>query len=236
MRKHSEFFGLIVVFILFILAFFIEKVAGVFLDEWLKSKLEPALGLTLAEFLTRFADAVIPMILVAIIIVGLYWYIKHDIETVETKARGEEVTARFDPSDPICFRPRVQVNTANGAALADFYRVRIDKLGTTSAEDCRAFIISVVRNGHNLIAGEQLQIPFSNSTPAHSKRVSAGVPESVDAIYIMAPGYVGTCALNTIGSVNVTQLFDQPGDYEITVAVSAPQQKSRSVKLILSWT
>ena len=234
MRKHSDLFPLWIVFPIFVLGYFLEKVVGVFLDEWLKSKIEPALGAPLSDVLTKFADAIIPMIMVVIIVIYIYWYIKNDIEAAEAKARQEEVIGRFDPNDPICFRPAVQVNSTSGPFLADFYRLRVDKLGTTSADDCSASIISIVRAGINLIAGEQLQLPFSNST--HVKRISAGLPDSVDVMVLYQNGYAGVCAVNPVGSVDVTQLFDQPGDYEITVAVSALHQAARTVKMLLKYT
>lgn len=235
MRKHSEFFGLILIFIGVVLAYFIGKMVDVFLGEYLKALVEPKLGSTVAEFLTRFSDAVIPTIAVPVIIVGIYMYIKNDIETAEGKARVEELHARFDPQDPICMRPAVQVHDpAAGVLLADFYRVRISKEGTTSADDCCGTIISVVRGGKNLIAGEHLQLPFSNSS--NTKRVSPGVPDSVDVLAVYQKGYVGVCAVKQVGSLSLTTLFAQPGIYEITVAVSSPQQTTKTVKLVLDWT
>jgi hypothetical protein len=233
MRKHSDTFPVWLILPLALLGYFIHEISSVFLDEWLKNKIEPLLGQSLSDFLTRFADAIIPMILVVATVIYIYWYIKRDIEVTEAKARQEEVVGRFDPSDPICVRRNVQVNDKSRPVLADFYRVRVDKLGTTGVDDCSATILSINRSGQNLIAGERLQLPFSNST--HVKRVSAGVPDSVDVV-VVYQGFAGVCAVNNVGSIDLTRLFTHHDDYEIVVAISAPNQTSAIVRMILSWT
>jgi len=243
MKRHTDMFIFPLILLLAAAAYALHKIVGVLLDEWIKNTLEALLGQTLTEFITRFADTIIPMLVLAFILFAMYRYIVRDIERAEELKESEQLKISFDPLDPICVQPNVPVNVHRGPGLptspmyrATFYRLKIRVGGESDVNDCQAFITSIRQNGVDLIKGETLSLPFSNLPPTSVKRILDGIPDSVDFLSVTNNDDVMVATLSTPGSIDFSTLFKTAGDCEITLVVSAPGKTGRTQRVIFHWT
>ena len=243
MRRHTDSFVFIVVIFLALLIYSLEKVFGLFLNEWIKAALEAQLGAPLGNFLTRLADAIIPLSVAGIVTYAMYRHILHDIAEADAKISSEQLIVLFDPDDPICIRPNTLIHVPAGNRgsiiqphLATLYRVKVEVGGDGLAEDCRGHITSIKRDGVPVMAGENLPLPFSDTRPPDTKKVMDGLPVSVDVLYITDADQVIVCSLTAPGSLDFRHMFAATGVYEIAVVISALGKRSRRCGLTFHWT
>ena len=134
--------------------------------------------------------------------------------------------------DGVVGQPKVIVRQTR----CDWYRVRVDaKHGNIPG--CRGRLLSVARGSSELLSGENPALPFANGAPDGTITIHEGVQEHLDLLAIFEDNRVMLTVPphQQSSSINWGDMFTYGSDYNIKIAVTAPDVPTTYIDLVFRW-
>jgi hypothetical protein len=120
------------------------------------------------------------------------------------------------------------------------WRVQVDVVDYMSINNCTGVVISIINKSKNELLGDNLKVPFSPSEDedAFRKEIKNKIPEYLDILVITeknkikSPPHRGS----HLTAINLDEIFDEIGEYVLTVVVAGSMPRSEEIKLKFNWT
>jgi hypothetical protein len=150
-------------------------------------------------------------------------------------------------SDAGCKRPNTTVvlpNPANAAiriqTLSDWYRVKVESLGSEIVVGCRGRLVSITKGAVDQLGGESPSFPFAphEKEDALSKSIYPDVPEYLDVLVITEANQV-LLVLREVSDgspIDWGAIFSEPEEYRIRIAVVTSNARPATIDLLFKWT
>lgn len=206
---------LFVQLIIFVAGYFLLPKSGVF-----------------ANAVIRLATVAAPVIILFILFALRSLALGPEVLSELEEALTSGLKCSFDPVTPGCIE--VTNYTGNPLRFA-FVRLKVETAGSRNVSGCTGHLISILRNGKEILGGNPLSLPFAPAEYGLAPRdVKSGVPMFLD---VFAMGEDGTLrSLNPIWPNSISQsAFSEKGEYIFTVVVNCSLGGSVTKHLSLLW-
>lgn len=136
--------------------------------------------------------------------------------------------------------PKPQSKAPSPFWRTNYYRVKVEALGTQQIEGCRGRLLSIRRGTIPILEGEAIDLPFAlaNQPDALCKTIRSGAPEYLDfltitddnTVLVTTPGFIGP------SSIDWGALFLSPGEYHFDIRIMSQLAPPEPVHLLFKWT
>src|SRR6266542_1599855 len=165
---------------------------------------------------------------------------------INLRKRGPAVHARHlrmscDPSIEGCVK---QTLFTSQRLPTNFFRVKVDADSEQSVKNCAAILTSIKKDGRTKWGGDSAKLTFAQgeAPDAFSKTIRNKVPEFFDVLAVTSTNeiYPGTYQ-NPFGRMwpyapTLPEIFSEPGDYILTVAVTGDEVPTEKAQMKFTWT
>jgi hypothetical protein len=138
----------------------------------------------------------------------------------------------FDERDALCKRP---VTTQSGPG--QWYRIKVEATTDAPASRCSAVLLDIFRGDVPIVHGELPRLMFALSTDPLDKTIYPQTPAVID-LMVITESNEAHLALSTpdgMGSIDMTKVFSEAGDYTIRIAVNSSDAGRAAGKLLFQW-
>lgn len=142
-----------------------------------------------------------------------------------------------NPKDDKCRTHSINGQTGRQVVC---FRMRVVSDSIETIEDCSSYVETITKVGswEELLKHDRLNLLFTNSPKEEmlSKNFSNGVWESFDVIWMETPAVPIIPSNSYPLSIDMGNMFKEPGRYIIGVIVKGKNARTETVNLVFTWT